>query len=60
MAKARELYEQGYTLRTSNPDRARELWRQVLQMVSRDNEFYTRAYDRLNNSQGASGRDEDE
>ena len=58
--KARTLYEQGYTMRTSNPDRARELWRQVLQMVSRDNEYYTRAYDRLNNSQGAGGRDEDE
>jgi pSer/pThr/pTyr-binding forkhead associated (FHA) protein len=56
-AKARALYEEGYGLRTTNLDRARELWRQVLQMVSRDNEFYTRAYDRLNN---ASTRDEDE
>lgn len=60
VSKARDLYEQGYAMRTSNPDRARELWRQVLQMVSRDNEYYTRAYDRLNNSQSGSGRDEDE
>ncbi|MBI2892710.1 MAG: FHA domain-containing protein [Deltaproteobacteria bacterium] len=59
-AKARDLYEQAYAMRTSDPNRARELWRQVLQMVSRDNEYYGRAYERLNNSPGAGGRDEDE
>jgi hypothetical protein len=58
-AKARQFYEEGFALRSSDPDRAHELWRQVIQMVPRDNEWYSRAYERLNNTQGPT-RDEDE
>ena len=48
--KAAQLFTKAYTIRSSNPKRARQLWKQVLKMVPPSSTSYKKAYSWLNNS----------
>ncbi|MBU0478481.1 FHA domain-containing protein [bacterium] len=45
--KARELYIQGYTLKDININRAVEKWKQVLDIASPEDEYYTKAKEQI-------------
>jgi tetratricopeptide (TPR) repeat protein len=47
-AKAKELYEEGYRLKDTDPDTARERWKLVMKVVPNNNEYYRKAKQRLN------------
>ncbi len=57
--KANEFFNMGYTVRTSNPARARKFWSKVIRMVPPTSDIYQKAYQYLN-SAGPSYQDEDE
>jgi pSer/pThr/pTyr-binding forkhead associated (FHA) protein/tetratricopeptide (TPR) repeat protein len=59
-SKAREFFQQGEGLRASDINQAKSYWRKVLNMVPRDNPYYTKAYSALNNSGRGRYQDEDE
>lgn len=48
--EAMALFDQGYTLRESDPGRARAIWQRVLQMVPPGGRAYQKAYTWLNTS----------
>ena len=58
-AKAMSIFEKGYTLRTSKPRSAKQLWQQVLRMVPPSSSAYQKSYRWLNMRAGGS-QDEDE
>ena len=58
-SRAKELFTRGYTLRSRDPARARQLWQQVLHIVPATSETYQKAYTWLNQSAPAYD-DEDE
>ncbi|MCA9666252.1 MAG: FHA domain-containing protein [Myxococcales bacterium] len=57
--EAQRLFTRGYTIRSSNPAKAKRMWQQVLKMVPAGSAIYTKAYKWLNSS-GPSYQDEDE
>ena len=57
--KAEDLFNKGYTKRSSNIAYSRKLWQQVLRMVPAENPHYQKAYKYLNTS-APSYQDEDE
>ncbi|MBK6846230.1 MAG: FHA domain-containing protein [Proteobacteria bacterium] len=48
--EAMTLFDQGYTLRESDPARARAIWQRVLQMVPPSSRAYQKAYTWINSS----------
>lgn len=59
-AKAREYYEDGERARRSDLNKAKGYWRKVLNMVPRNNHWYSKAYSALNNAGRRRYLDEDE
>ena len=47
VGKAKEFYEEGYRLKDTDPDTARQRWKLVMQIVPTNNEYYRKAKQRL-------------
>lgn len=58
--KARDFYNQGDRLRRSDLNQAKSYWRKVLNMVPRNNPYYAKAYQAVNNAGRGRFQDEDE